>query len=107
MPDMDKNAPSDFTRAFHAVIADGLKNHVPLDFIVVNLEITKIDIANRFLNQQAAMPLRWPQDGLSAQALAERTADVTAPIQLDTVGKIIPQSLFEKKTPGIDNKPRN
>ena len=49
------NAPSDFTHAFHAVIADGIKKQVPLEFMVMNLEITKIDLANRFINQQAAM----------------------------------------------------
>jgi hypothetical protein len=65
---MDKNAPSDFTHAFHAVISDGLKKQVPLEFMVMNLEITKIDLANRFINQQAAM---------KAQGLAQQIADAT------------------------------
>jgi hypothetical protein len=74
---MDKNAPSDFTRALHADIGDAIKKQVPLDFIVVNLEITKVDLANRFINQQAAM---------RAHEMAIKIADAT---------------------PKIDNKPRN
>ena len=65
------NAPSDFTHAFHAVIADGIKKQVPLEFMVMNLEITKIDLANRFINQQAAM---------KAQRLAQQIADATPKI---------------------------
>ena len=68
---MDKNAPSDFTHAFHAVIGDALKKQVPLDFIVVNLEITKIDLANRFINQQAAF---------KAHNLAQKIAESTPKI---------------------------
>jgi hypothetical protein len=69
---MDKNAPSDFTHAFHAVITDGIKKQVPLEFMVMNLEITKIDLANRFINQQAAM---------RAQNLAQKIAEATPRIE--------------------------
>ena len=69
---MDKNAPSDFTRVLHEAIGSALKAQVPLDFIVVNLEITKIDLANRFINQQAAM---------RASNLAQKIADATPRIE--------------------------
>jgi hypothetical protein len=68
---MDKNAPSDFTHAFHAVIADGIKKQVPLEFMVMNLQITGIDLANRFINQQAAF---------KAHNLAQKIAEATPQI---------------------------
>lgn len=89
---MDKNAPSDFTRAFHAVIGEAIKKQVPLDFLVVNLEITKIDLANRFINQQAAFKAhnlaqniadeslqlsKSQQEAIKARALAKKTAEET------------------------------
>jgi hypothetical protein len=52
---MDKNAPSDFTHAFQDLIAAARKKQVPLEFLVMNLEIFKTELANQFINQQAAM----------------------------------------------------
>ena len=73
---MDKNAPSDFTHAFHAVIGDALKKQVPLDFIVVNLEITKIDLANRFLSER----LDRAKNSINKELFGDKTADATPKI---------------------------
>lgn len=48
------------------VVAKGMKERVPLDFMVARLEIEKTDMANRYLNQQAAV---------ETEALAEKIAD--------------------------------
>lgn len=46
MPDLK---PSEFTRQFHKLVGEAINSGVPLDFMIVNLEVTKIDLANRFI----------------------------------------------------------
>lgn len=56
---------TDFARAIRAVIAKGIKEKVPKDFMVAQLEIVKTDMANRYLNEESTR---------QAEALAEDIA---------------------------------
>lgn len=68
---MDKKAPSEFTRAFRAVLDDAMKKQVPMDFILMSLELNKIAIANQILSQSSAM---------QAHNLAQKISEVTPQI---------------------------
>ena len=63
---MDKKAPTEFAKVLHLVVAKGIKEGVPLDFMVARLEIEKTDVANRYINQQTAV---------ETEALAQQLAD--------------------------------
>jgi hypothetical protein len=60
------NTPtSDFARALRMVTAKAMKDRVPKDFMVAQLEIVKTDMANRYLNEESTR---------QAEALAEDIA---------------------------------
>jgi nitrogenase subunit NifH len=69
-PKMDSNA-QDFVTAFHRAVGQAMRAKVPLDFMVSAIEITKVDLANQFIEQQV---------GKRAKNLAQKIADATPQI---------------------------